>query len=235
MELLSLALVIIIAVCFLGYKNEQYKKTSYYQITKNSYLSTKYNKGKYGEYLIYKNLRHFENEGGKFLFNIYIPKANNQTTEIDVILVCSKGLFVFESKNYSGWIFGDEKQTYWMQTFPLGYGRSHKQRFYNPIIQNALHIKYLRHLIDEKTPIHSVIVFSDICTLKRITVESPHVSVIKRRNVGLAITWIGDKTQTDVLSELEISNIYNKLYTYTQVSDELRERHVANIQNIKAE
>ena len=68
--------------------------------------------------MIYKYLKDFENQGAKFLFNIYIPKKGNETTEIDVLMISSKGLFVFESKNYSGWIFGGDNQKYWYQTLP---------------------------------------------------------------------------------------------------------------------
>ena len=96
----------------------KYRKSAYYQITKNSYLSVLLDKGKYGEYLTYKYLKHLEADGAKFLFNTYIPKGNEGTTEIDVLMICKKGIFVFESKNYSGWIFGSEQQLYWYQTLP---------------------------------------------------------------------------------------------------------------------
>ena len=56
-------------VAFFAYRNWQYKKSAYYQITKNSYFSTRFDKGKYGEYLTYKALRYFERNGGKFLCN----------------------------------------------------------------------------------------------------------------------------------------------------------------------
>src|SRR5688500_2980506 len=95
-------LIILFALLALHYKNQQYKEGTYYQITNDHYSAGKYDKGKHAEYQIYVSLRHFENTGGKFLFNIFIPKGNNQTTEVDVILICSKGLFVFECKNYSG-------------------------------------------------------------------------------------------------------------------------------------
>ncbi len=132
--------------------NSLYKNTAYYQVTKSSYLFTRYDKAKYGEYLIYKNLAYLENSGCKFLFNVYIPKANNKTTEIDVLMICSQGLFVFESKNYSGWIFGNEIQRSWTQTLPKGRGHSQKERFYNPIMQNASHIKYLHRVVNKNVP-----------------------------------------------------------------------------------
>ena len=88
-------------------QNFLYEKSSYYQITKKP-LST-LNKGEVGEYLIWEELQRFEEEGGKFLFNLYIPKPNGETTEVDVVFIHPKGFFVFESKNYKGWIFGSEK------------------------------------------------------------------------------------------------------------------------------
>ena len=83
--------------------------------------------GKYAlakEYLTYRYLRKFEKAGAKFLFNVYIPKENEETTEIDVLMISCKGLFVFESKNYGGWIFGSDNQKYWYQTFPAGHSSS---------------------------------------------------------------------------------------------------------------
>ena len=44
---------------------------------------------------------------GQVLRNIYVPKDNGETSEIDVVFITQKGIFVIESKNYSGWIFGD--------------------------------------------------------------------------------------------------------------------------------
>lgn len=103
-----------------------YNKSSYHEITKNSAWEVYTNVGKLGEFLTYHNLRIFEKAGAKFLFNLYIPKENKETTELDLIMICRKGIIVFESKNYSGWIFGDEHSKMWMQTLPSGKGKSHK-------------------------------------------------------------------------------------------------------------
>ena len=53
---------------------------------------------------------------GKVLRNVYIPKDNNETSEI--LFITQKGIFVIESKNYSGWIFGSEKQYKWTMIYP---------------------------------------------------------------------------------------------------------------------
>ena len=47
--------------------------------------------GAYGEYLIYVRLKDLERSGGRFLFNLYIPKLGGGTTEIDVVLIHPKG------------------------------------------------------------------------------------------------------------------------------------------------
>ncbi len=211
------------------YRSNKYKEKAYYQNTGNSYLSVKYDKGKYGEYLIYERLRKFEDIGGKFLFNIYVPKSNGGTTEIDMLLICSKGVFVIESKNYGGWIFGNEAHRNWTQIFPRGRGRSHKQRFYNPIKQNASHVRHLRNLIGRNIPMRSIIVFSDKCTLKNVTVNSD-VSVVYRRHVLSAVNQIYEM-QTDFLKQEEVNALYDKLYPYTQVSFDTTNQHEGNIQN----
>ena len=70
-------------------------------------------KGRLGEYETYRLLKSFEKKGARFLFNVYLPKGNNETTEIDVLMIGQNGIIVFESKNYSGWIFGDERYRSW--------------------------------------------------------------------------------------------------------------------------
>jgi len=218
-----------VAVTVLVYKDKQYKKEAYYQITKNPFSSVKGDKGKYAEYLTYKSLRHFEDRGGKFLFNILIPTENGATTEIDVLLICPKGLFVFECKNYSGWIFGNEAQKNWTQMLPKGRGRSHKERFYNPVMQNAAHIKHLKNLVGENVPMHSIIVFSDRCTLKDITLKSSDVGVINHYKVASVVAQICNQIQTGIFTETEINDIYNRLYPYTQLGHEVKKQHVASI------
>lgn len=221
----------IIIVIVLIKKSMEYKKGAYYQITKHPYFSVKHNIGRYGEYLTYKYLKQFETNGAKFLFNIYIPKENGETTEIDVLMICKKGLFVFESKNYSGWIFGSENQKNWYQTLPTGRGRSHKEHFYNPIMQNRSHIKHLKAFLGEQVSMRSIIVFSDRCTLKSVQICSSDISVINRYNVAQVVSGICSQIPNDLLTDNDMTEIYNKLYPYTQVDEIAKMQHVDNIHN----
>ena len=140
--MITLILIPVVFAAYLIITVIQFNKTTYHLSTGNSYFATAFDKGRYGEYLIFKQLKAFEKKGAKFLFNVYFPKENGETTESDVIMITSRGFIVFESKNYSGWIFGDEKNRTWTQALPQGQGRpALKEKFFNPIMQNNLHIK----------------------------------------------------------------------------------------------
>ena len=76
-------------------------------------------KGHFGEYLIDYALNRAPGYAQK-LCNVYLP-YKGRTSEIDVIMLHETGIYVFESKNYSGWIFGDEKGQYWTQTREPGF------------------------------------------------------------------------------------------------------------------
>lgn len=222
--------VIILGIVWFLIEMKQYKASAYFQVTGYSYFSMRFDLGRYGEYLTYRYLRSYESQGAKFLFNCYLPRNNGDTTEIDVLMIYKSGLYVFESKNYSGWIFGSENQKTWTQTLPQG-GKSHKEHFFNPIMQNNLHIKWLKHLLqDETIPIHSIIVFSERCTLKSVTVSSPNVEVIRRKQVLKTVTQT-DSQNTPMLTQDRIQEIYDRLYPYSQVSVDVKQAHIDSIHN----
>lgn len=206
-----------------------YNKTTYHKITGNSFFKVYSDAGLRGEYEIFRKLKFLEKKGCKFLFNVYLPRENDETTECDVIMIAPKGIVVFESKNYSGWIFGNEKSKMWTQTLPQGKGKSHKEHFMNPVLQNALHIKQLKKLIGKQIPVYSVIAFSERCVLKSVTVYSRDVQVVNRYDVVQAIGNLFNKIEKPALSNDELQNIYDLLYPYSQASDEIKQKHIENI------
>lgn len=212
---------------FYYYTVLNYKKTTYFKITGIPYLKMLFDSGRYGEYLTYIYIREYEQNGAKFLFNVYLPRENNETTEIDVLMIYKSGLYVFESKNYSGWIFGDEKSKNWTQTLPSG-RKSHKEHFFNPIMQNKLHIKWLLNALERDIPTHSIIVFSERCTLKSINNVSSNIKVIKRGDVKSTVDQI-DLSTGEILTNETIDEIYNKLYNSSQVDENTKEKHIENI------
>lgn len=96
------------------------------------------------------------------LNNVTIPTSNG-TTQIDHIIVSRYGIFVIETKNMEGWIFGDEKSPQWTQSL---YGK--KYRFQNPLHQNYRHTKALEEFLGlPASHFHSVVCFvGETCQFK---------------------------------------------------------------------
>jgi len=65
-------------------------------------------------------------------------------SQIDHIVICPKGVYTIETKNYQGTIYGNAKKREWVQV--ISYKR--KARFYNPVKQALRHSvtlsKYLK-------------------------------------------------------------------------------------------
>ena len=183
--------------------------------------------GRRGESLTARELKWVNLFGrkGKTLRNVYLPTRDNGTTEIDVLYITQKGIFVIESKNYSGWIFGDEGSAQWTAMLP----NREKHCFYNPVKQNRSHIKWLHSYLRDDVPLFSLIVFSERCELKKVTVESANTYVIKRDALFAAIRHVWN-TSEDVLTDEKINSIYEILSKLTRVDNATKTSHVEHIQ-----
>lgn len=189
-------------------------------------------KGKYGEKLTERKLKLVNVFGrkGKILKNVYIPKENGETSEIDLVYITEKGIFVLESKNYSGWIFGDFKSQYWTASLPNG----DKNKFYNPIKQNYTHVKWLTKYMAGYTaaeiPMYSIIVFSERCELKKVPYDSQNIVICKRDDLYWRIREIWD-SRPNVLTDYDIDVTYKILVGLTNVSEAQKQVHIDNIKN----
>lgn len=99
--------------------------------------------------------------------DLYITTKRGHT-QIDLVVPTNVGIFVFEVKDYSGWLFGNGRYEKWTQV--LAYGQERHQ-FYNPIMQNARHIEALRNTSEQlqNIPMYSIIVFYGSCDIKDLT------------------------------------------------------------------
>ena len=119
-------------------------------------------KGKIGEKVVANYLDKLPRNQFKVLNNITIPTPNG-SSQIDHLIVSIYGIFVIETKNYKGWIYGGENVEYWTQNI---YG--HKYQLFNPILQNAGHVKALRRVLKEYEPLSiiPIVAFSRRASLK---------------------------------------------------------------------
>lgn len=223
--------IIIIVIIIVLVKHFKYRNSDYYRATKTSFISIASNKGAYGEYLICKELKNLPGEK-RWLYNLYLPKDNEHTTEIDVIMVHSSGIYVFESKNYSGWIFGTETQRTWTQSFYAG-GNKKKQHFYNPIMQNKLHVEALNKQLNVFPGIvyHSLILFSDRCELKQLNLSSGQHSVLHRREAYNEIMQRISMTG-EIFAADKVQRIFEALLPFANAEQSVKDKHVRDVQQI---
>lgn len=82
----------------------------------------------------------------QYVLNDYTVSVEGKSSQIDHIVIRENGIFVIETKNYSGRIYGNESAQEWIQV--LNYGKV-KNKMHNPLKQNATHIYRLKKLLPD--------------------------------------------------------------------------------------
>jgi len=126
------------------------------------FLGSAYFKGKVGEQKIKAASQLFLDDNIYRVINDVTLPTRQGTTQIDHIIVSPFGVFVIETKNMTGWIFGNYNQPNWTQVI---YGN--KQSFRNPLWQNYGHVEAVRELLRlEPHHVRNVVVFVGSCEFK---------------------------------------------------------------------
>lgn len=185
------------------------------------------NAGQFGEFATEYALTNKNLDGELVVLkNIYVP-TQGKTTEIDLLMIHEKGIFVFESKNYSGWIFGSADQLNWTQSLQNG----DKNKFYNPIRQNRTHIKALAAFLEKPvSEFVSYIVFSERCTLKKVPADTSDVIIVRRPDMLKKLKATLKTTPTKYTFN-DIQDTAKKLQPLTNKDDAEKQQHIINIQN----
>lgn len=149
-------------------------------------------------------------------FHDVIIPTNNGTCQIDHILVSPFGVFIVETKNIKGWIFGSESQSKWTQSL---YGKMYS--FQNPIHQTYRQRKILSEYLNiNELNIHTVIYFVGDCKFKTILPNN----VI---NSGLG-SYI-EKFTNRLLSTELINQVVSKLQKHISTSSLTTRDHVRSL------
>ena len=153
------------------------------------------------------------------VINDLVLKTNKGYTQIDHVVISNYGVFVIETKNYSGWIYGSETKPYWKQTF-----RRSSYEFYNPIFQNRSHILALRAQLSDlnRVPFVPIVVFTGRCDLK---VYAPNVEVIQIWDLESTIKSYSDNNIGDAMIEL----IYKRLLELNKSQEYSKDEHIQQI------
>ncbi len=179
-------------------------------------------KGWFGEQLVSITLRLLLNKQHYNLINNITLPTKDGSTQIDHVLVSRYGIFVIETKNMTGWIFGSEKQPQWTQKI-----FRHSNRFQNPLYQNYKHTRVLANclgLTDDK--LFSVVVFVGESTFKTPMPENVTYA-------GGLVRYIRSKTDV-LLSDQEVIAVTQKIQAgRLKPSFKTHREHVRHVETLK--
>ncbi len=183
----------------------------------SAYVNTPQGKGKVGELFIKIELGKTK-PGEKYIINnLMIEGENGKTSQIDHILINKNGVYVIETKNYSGRIYGKDNQLQWTQV--LNYGKV-KNHFYNPVKQNATHIYRINEALKEDIYLNSIIVFTQGNTQY---IESDKVYTISQMKRFIK------QPQKQTLTVEKMEEIHNKLLNIKHNTHTTTKQHIENI------
>lgn len=188
-------------------------------------------KGKRGESIVHNILAQLPDE--YHLLDDVVLLTKRGTTQIDHVVVSRYGIFVIETKNYRGDIYGDDTRKEWTQIIPTDVtyrnGKTYtyitKNQFYNPVKQSLLHMYEIKNtLVDfPNLKVIPIVVFVGEANLSHVNTSS---LVVYEYDLVATIRSF----RLNVLSDEDAEGITHRLATRN-----VREKvsNIEHVQNIK--
>lgn len=178
-------------------------------------------KGKQGEEIVSYWIGPTKENEQYVINNLYLKNQEGKSCQIDHIVINKNGIFVIETKNYSGIIYGNEERHYWTQS--LSYGRK-KYKLYNPVKQNAKHIYMLKKVTDIKIPIRSIVVFTQ-GNIEQI--QSENVYTVRGMKEEI------NRSRGENITEEQMKKIYEEILKIRNTEETIEQEHIENIHKMK--
>ena len=183
-------------------------------IAVSAYLGSPSYKGKAGEKAVDSTLQSHGFEK-RYTVSDLTFISEEKSVQIDHVHINRHGLFVIETKNYGGRIYGSDGQYEWTQVL----GRT-KNKFYNPVKQNATHVYHLSKILPKKVPINSIVVF----------VRNNTSFITSNSVIGLSsLPEYLSRYRADVLSDDDIDELYDFLMDLKASCDVTKLEHIQSI------
>lgn len=206
----TLILIVVVAIVLVAVILSKYKP--------GKWESSNERRGRKGEEYINEILaRAIDNTDAK-LISGYIFQGNDITVQIDHLIINTNGVYVIETKNWSGYVYGSENDGKWTQVLANG---NTKNQLRNPIKQNKGHIYQLSKILPHGTPFHNIVVMvqGNVENITADNVVSPKelVRAINRTNSSKSLT------------SAQIEKLYDILLKRAINGDGSEEQHIREI------
>ena len=206
----AIVFLIGIACILIGKLHSDYKKRS---------------QGKKGEKIVEKKLRFWLGRKNNYIFNdITLNTGSGHTTQIDHLVICSRGIFCIETKFLNGTIKGDKDDLNWTHVNRRG----DKNTIYNPLKQNQKHLYHLSRLLRIPVEnIHGYVVNVGTAKLKGDIAPFFSKSLIKQ---GTGFIFSMCWKQKGLYSQEQVEEWVGVLGRYTlERNRETERKHIKNV------
>ena len=191
--------------------------------------------GNIGENKVHEILKQLPKE--YFVLNdLIIETGKGYSTQIDHIVISKYGIFIIETKNYRGVIYGSDEKDQWKQviTYKTFYRRrkyrkeTHVYHFYNPVKQNMSHVHTIQYMLNKywrHFEIFPIVVFVGDADISKV--NSTHCVIESKKLLSVI-----QQHKDILLNDTEIISIYYYLRKFTNYSSDIKTNHVNNVKNI---
>lgn len=168
--------------------------------------------------------------GALVLHDVLIDGADGYTSQIDLVLVGNRGVYVVEMKSFAdAKIYGDTKKSKW-------YYYSHGKRYeiYSPLRQNKKHVEYLKTFLKDfgDVPVFSIITM--ICDDFKVSGDINKEDYLDTAICGSlptmekAIYKIAEN-KPDVFDDAKKQEIFDYIKNNQHIGKEARKEHKQNV------
>lgn len=164
--------------------------------------------------------------GALVLHDVLIDGAEGYTSQIDLVLVGNRGVYVVEVKSFTdARIYGDTNKSKWYY-----YNHGKKYEIYSPLRQNKKHVEYLKAFLKDfgNVPIFSIITM--ICQDFKISGEFPANTIICNSLPAMerGIYKIAEN-KPEVFDNTKKQEIFEYIKNNQHIGKEARAEHKQNI------
>ncbi len=157
-------------------------------------------------------------EGKQYIVNDIIIEEKGKTSQIDHVFINEYGVWVIETKSWSGQVYGEKEEQFWSQE--LGYDSIITHQHYNPIKQNQTHIYFLRRVFGADAPLFNIVVFTRADIDELIAEEVCSIDELNSR------VWTDTGKR---LNAVQMYRYYTRLIKMKEENAELKNKHIENI------
>ena len=164
--------------------------------------------------------------GALVLHDVLIDGADGYTSQIDLILIGNRGVYVVEVKSYpDAKIYGDVKKSKWNY-----YSHGKKYEIYSPLRQNQKHIEYLKSFLKDFGEVPCFSVIAMICDNFKISGETDGNTVICSSLPAMEKgIYKFAENKPDVFDDAKKQEIFDYIKSNQYIGKDARQTHKQNV------